>query len=123
MITHHRLVYDEIKKMYKGEAMSFYFSPDMGNFEHVGDKFYFEDGDITRDDIVIRMMPTTRPEGKRYSQWTKEERKEIRANVAKELAEQEATYEKEEKEQADLIASARKKLTEDEFNAVQDSRY
>ena len=49
-------------------ASRFFFSPDMGRFEHKGSRFYFQTGLVTEDNIIIRMMPSNH--GIEYSKWS-----------------------------------------------------
>ena len=94
--------------------MAHYFSPDCGRFEHIGNKFYFEDGDITDDDdTFIRMMPVD--DGVEFSKWTDEERSKVKAEWKKQRAEWDKENRLRDQKIRKLRASAKKKLTEEEF--------
>ena len=53
----------------------FFFSPDMGRFEHKGSRFYFQTGLVTEDNIIIRLMPSDHDI--EYSKWSNKKREKM----------------------------------------------
>lgn len=96
------------------------YSPDGGKYWIKGHFIYWHDGQVgdLRDGLMIRVMPGGYHHDENYSAWSDEHR----AKVKQEWAEKRAAWKKE-AEEAEArrqvhLASARAKLTDDEWNAV-----
>jgi hypothetical protein len=98
-----------------------YFSPDGGYLTAKGNKLYWEDGDITENPSIIRIIAATGPD---FSLMTDEERAQKQAEVkdfrdkekARRAALENAGAPYRERQSA-LLASAKAKLTPEEFTA------
>lgn len=104
--------------MSKGDQ--FGYSPDIGKFVTRGDKTYSEHGYIIRkgDGDFFRSMPRDADSHENYADWTDERR----AAVLDENTRKSQEYEKQRDTKRDarraLVAQAKEKLTEEEFEAV-----
>lgn len=98
-------------------------SPDGGSFWRKDGKLYWEDGDITEDTGMIREMLYSIPESDwhkydDFSAWSDEKRAEVKAAKQTERDKYEAETKAWEDAIRALKASAKAKLTEDEWEAV-----
>jgi hypothetical protein len=92
-----------------------YFSPDGGHFWAKGNQFFWEDGEITSDDICIRFIPLAT--GENYSLWSADKRAEVQREWAEKCALYAQKTAAEEKRVQALRANARAKLTVEEIAA------
>lgn len=98
-------------------------SPDGGAFWRKDGKIYWEDGEITDGNEMIREMIGVKSDGEDYSVWTNEHRARVKAEKAAERAEAEMAHEKWVAEVRVLQESAKAKLTVEEYEAVQVDEY
>ena len=102
-------------------------SPDGGRFWRKDGKLYWSDGEITDDGGIMREMPTMPgvdySHYENYSEWSDEKRAEVKAKLAAERAELARLEKLEEDEIKALCISAKAKLTKEEYDAIQWSRY
>ena len=67
--------------------MSVHYSPDMGGYEHKGNKYYFESGIVTDDTALMCLRSMPSDHGIEYSTWSDAQRKlelKKRAKIEKE---------------------------------------
>lgn len=93
-----------------------YFSPDGGDFEVAGGRWYWNDGSIT-DPILVRVMK--QPQGERYSLWTDEQRGEAKAEIDRRTYNSRRERVLEKRKILRLHRRAKKKLTAEELEAVE----
>jgi hypothetical protein len=99
-------------------------SPDGGSFWRKDGKLYWEDGSITDDGGMMREMPTPIPESEwhlyeDYSAWSDEKRAEVAAARKAEREQAKSAHDEWVAVIRALQASAKAKLTEEEYEAVQ----
>lgn len=96
-------------------------SPDGGKFWVRGGFIYWEDGsigDISKGECPCRVMPGGYDHSEDFSAWTEEHRAEVKKQLAEQRAEQKRTEDAWLEKHSRLLASAREKLTAEEFQAV-----
>jgi hypothetical protein len=103
-------------------------SPDGGAFWRKDGKIYWADGDITEDGGMMREMCLIIPESEwhkyeNYSAWSVEKRAEVVARVKAEREQAQKEYDAEAERIKALCVSAKTKLTQEEYEAVQWSQF
>jgi hypothetical protein len=96
----------------------FGYSPDIGKFVTRGGKIYAETGAVYESDSMFRSMPCTADSHENYADWTKEQRAAQLAEERRNHEEYKKQRDVERKARRALVAQAKEKLTEEEFQAV-----
>ena len=97
------------------------------DFWRRGNKFYWEDGEITdvhhaAEGITMMINPYS-ASNRDFSKWSKKTRAKVKARWDDERRQAKDAEEKEERERLALVEIAKDKITEEEFSAIYDTGY
>jgi hypothetical protein len=98
----------------------FGYSPDIGMFVTRGDKTYSEHGAVYESGGMFRSLPHAVDSHENYADWTEEQRAAKLTEVRRSYNERERQRDIEREARRALVAQAKKKLTEEEFQAILD---
>jgi hypothetical protein len=95
----------------------FFYGPDVGQAVMRGDFLYTKYGEVIPRDALVRMLPCDAVD-ENYADWSEEYRRAVREAYAAEDRKRQAEEAARRVQRDALVAQARAKLTEEEFDAV-----